>query len=117
MGGYIKSAEHEINKLDARCAPIERSLDLMRTDITSIERDMTKTEHKVHELQSSKESMEAVTQYLERRMTDLETDGRIDKLMELPPRVAEIEKQQRTDQVENLYRLTTLDDQATDSIL
>ena len=88
----LRGNRSEITKLDARCEPLENSVNLLRADITAMEREMTRTENHLQELQSFKESTQADSVMQDKRLTDLETDGRIERLEQLIPQVQNIEE-------------------------
>ena len=88
----LKGARDGIERLDGRCGRLETATGLLRTDITATERELSKCESHVHELQSFRETADLQMHNLERRLTDLETDGRIERLEELIPRLSQLEK-------------------------
>lgn len=103
------SAKEEIGKLDARCEPLENASNLLRIDVTSLEREMLKTEHHLHVLQSFKETTEAEMHRLDERLIDIESDGRIEKLEELYPRVSDMEGTIKDNAADANERLDVLD--------
>lgn len=109
LGQQLKAAQHEIDKLDARCEPLESSVNLLRIDVTSLEREMTKSENHLHELQSFKEAMDVQAEDLEKRIFDLENDKRIDRLEELFPRMTNVERAVQDNEYTNKARLDTCD--------
>ena len=98
LAADLKGARDGIDRLDGKCGRLETATDLLRTDIAATERELTKCESHTHELQSFRETADLQIHTVERRLTDLETDGRIERLEELFPRISQIEKAVQEDE-------------------
>lgn len=104
----LKNTQDGVQGLDARCQPLENAINALKTDMTSMEREILKAEKSIHDLKTFKETSNQTSRHLSERVTVIEKDERVDRLEELVPRIDNFEKKAFADHASHAQQIDLL---------